>query len=101
MPDVQFQSALARKLSTFVSLSSDELECLADMQANQLKVRRGKQLTQEGQTEHQAFVLQTAGRAATKNCRAVAVRSSRSRSRAIALVCGACCFEQPIIPSRP
>lgn len=59
MPDVQFQSALARKLSTFVSLSSDELECLADMQANQLKVRRGKQLTQEGQTEHQAFVLQT------------------------------------------
>src|SRR5688572_12947547 len=58
MPDVQFDSVLARKLNTFVALSPDELTCLADLQSNPLKVRRGRQLTQEGQTGHKAFVLQ-------------------------------------------
>jgi CRP-like cAMP-binding protein len=59
MPDVQFDSVLARKLNTFVALSADELKCLADLQSTPLKVRRGGQLTQEGQTGHKAFVLQS------------------------------------------
>lgn len=50
--------ALAKKLNAFIALSPDELTCLADMQRNPLKVGRGKQLTQEGQTGHKAFVLQ-------------------------------------------
>jgi CRP-like cAMP-binding protein len=58
MPNTRFDSVLAKKLSTFVALSSDELKCLADMQSNVMKVKRGRQLTQEGQTGHQAFVLQ-------------------------------------------
>ena len=51
-------SVLAKKLSTFVVLSRDELKCLADIQSIPLKVKRGKQLTQEGQIGHRAFVLQ-------------------------------------------
>ena len=51
-------SVLAKKLSTFVVLSRDELKCLADIQSIPLKVKRGKQLTQEGQTGHKVFVLQ-------------------------------------------
>ena len=58
MPNTRFDSVLAKKLNTFVTLSSDELKCLADMQSNVMKVKRGRQLTQEGQTGHQAFVLQ-------------------------------------------
>ena len=58
MPDVQFDSILARKLNTFVALSPDELTRLADLQSNPLRVKRGRQLTQEGQTGHKAFVLQ-------------------------------------------
>jgi CRP-like cAMP-binding protein len=57
MANAQSDSALAKKLNTFVPLSPDELKCLAEMQRNPLKVRRGKQLTEEGQTEHKAFVL--------------------------------------------
>jgi CRP-like cAMP-binding protein len=52
------ESALAKKLNTFLPLSPSELKCLAEMQSNSFKVRRGKQLTHEGQTEHKAFVLQ-------------------------------------------
>jgi CRP-like cAMP-binding protein len=55
---MQFDSVLAKKLNTFVSLSRDELSCLAQMQANPLNVRRGSQLTHEGQTGHKAYVLQ-------------------------------------------
>lgn len=57
MPDTQFDSVLAKKLSTFVALSRDELKCLAGLQANPIKMKRGRQLTQEGQTGHKAFVL--------------------------------------------
>jgi CRP-like cAMP-binding protein len=49
---------LAAKLNRFVALSSAELKCLAEMQANPINVRRGKLLTQEGQAEHKVFVLQ-------------------------------------------
>ncbi len=58
MPNTQFDSVLARKLSTFVALAPDELKCLADLQSNPLRVKRGRQLTQEGQTGHKVFVLQ-------------------------------------------
>jgi CRP-like cAMP-binding protein len=54
----RFDSVLAMKLNTFVVLSRDELACIADMQANTVKLKRGKQLTQEGDTGHKAFVLQ-------------------------------------------
>jgi CRP-like cAMP-binding protein len=59
MAPTQFDSILAKKLNTFLALSQDELKCLAEMQATPLKVRRGKQLTREGQTGHKAFILQT------------------------------------------
>ena len=58
MAEMRFNSVLAVKLNTFVALSRAELACIADMQSNPLKLRRGKQLTQEGDTGHKAFVLQ-------------------------------------------
>jgi CRP-like cAMP-binding protein len=58
MPTTQFESVLAKKLNTFVALSNDELKCLAGLQGHPVNVRRGKQLTHEGQTGHKAFVLQ-------------------------------------------
>src|SRR4029450_8680899 len=58
MPSTRLDSVLAKKLNTFVTLTSDELKCLADMQSSVMKVERGRQLTQEGQTGHKAFVLQ-------------------------------------------
>jgi CRP-like cAMP-binding protein len=58
MANKRFDSVLARKLSTFIPLSADELKCLAEIQSNSVTVRRNKQLTQEGQTGHRAFVLQ-------------------------------------------
>ena len=49
---------LARKLNTFLPLTPDELNCLAEIQSQPFPVKRGRQLTQEGQTGHKAFVLQ-------------------------------------------
>jgi CRP-like cAMP-binding protein len=59
MTSAQFDSIFARKLNTFLPLSRDEMKCLAAMQSTPLKVKRGKQLTQEGQAGHTAFVLQS------------------------------------------
>jgi CRP-like cAMP-binding protein len=56
--DQRFDSILARKLNTFIPLSLDELKCLADMQAKPFNVKRGRQLTHEGQIGHKAYVLQ-------------------------------------------
>jgi CRP-like cAMP-binding protein len=56
---MQLNNLLARKLSSFLSLSPAELSCLAEMQATPLTVKRNRQLTQEGQTGHKAFVLQS------------------------------------------
>jgi CRP-like cAMP-binding protein len=58
MANTQFDSILAKKLSTFLPLTPKELKCLAEMQSASVTVKRGKQLTQEGQTGHKAFVLQ-------------------------------------------
>ena len=59
MSNARGSSLLAKKLSTFLPLSPGELDCLAEMQSKPLAVKRGKQLTQEGQTGHKAFVLQS------------------------------------------
>ena len=53
-----FDSVLAKKLNTFIPLSSGELKCVAGMQLNTVKVKRGQQLTHEGQTGHKVFILQ-------------------------------------------
>ena len=50
-------SALARKLNTFAPLSTAELNRLAELQSAPVKVKRGNQLTHEGQTGHKVFVL--------------------------------------------
>jgi CRP-like cAMP-binding protein len=59
MANTQFDSILAKKLNTFLPLTRRELKALAEIQSAPLTVKRGKQLTQEGQTGHKAFVLQT------------------------------------------
>lgn len=58
MVNTRFDSVLARKLNAFLPLTRDELKCLAEIQSSPVAVKRGKQLTLEGQTEHKAFVLQ-------------------------------------------
>jgi CRP-like cAMP-binding protein len=58
MPHAHSDSVLAKKLSTFVPLLEDELTWLAEMQRHRVSVRRGEQLTREGQTGHKVFVLQ-------------------------------------------
>ena len=50
-------SALARKLSTFLPLSPDELNCLAKIQSPPIAVKRGSNLVRQGQTGHKAFVV--------------------------------------------
>lgn len=53
------ESLLARKLNKFLPLSKDEQRRLAELQSKTVKVKRGKQLVQEGQTGHTAFVVQS------------------------------------------
>jgi CRP-like cAMP-binding protein len=48
-----------RKLGTFMTLSQDELSCLAELQAAPERVKRGKELVHEGQTGHKAYILQS------------------------------------------
>jgi CRP-like cAMP-binding protein len=59
MPSRNVDSILAKKLNKLVALSPDELNCLAELQSSPLKVKRGRQLTHEGQTGHKAYVLQS------------------------------------------
>jgi CRP-like cAMP-binding protein len=54
----QFGGILAKKLNAFLPLTAYELNALAEMQSAPVTVKRGKQLIQEGQTGHKAFVLQ-------------------------------------------
>jgi CRP-like cAMP-binding protein len=51
-------SLLARKLNSFVQLSQSELGCLAELQSESFRVKRGKELVHEGQTGHKAYILQ-------------------------------------------
>jgi CRP-like cAMP-binding protein len=58
MSNTQYESVLARKLNTFLPLTRAELECLAEIQSVPVRMGRGQELVQEGQTGHKAFVLQ-------------------------------------------
>jgi CRP-like cAMP-binding protein len=58
MRNAPSDSVLAKKLNAFIALSGAELKCLADMQLNPVRVKRGQQLTHEGQTGHRAFLIQ-------------------------------------------
>ena len=52
-------TVLAKKLNTFLVLTPKELDGLAEMQSARITVKRGRQLTHEGQSGHKAFVLQS------------------------------------------
>ena len=60
---------LARRLNTFLPLSLGELNGLAGMQSSPLWVKRGTQVIHEGQTGHQAFVLQDGWACSSKSVR--------------------------------
>ena len=55
---IDSQTALARKLTTFMPLSTAEQQRLAELQTASQWVKRGKQLIREGESGHEAFVLQ-------------------------------------------
>jgi CRP-like cAMP-binding protein len=55
---IDSQTALARKLTTFMPLSAAERQRLAELQTASQWVKRGKQLMREGEAGHEAFVLQ-------------------------------------------
>lgn len=58
MADAEHVSALTRKLTAFVALSSAELRVVADLESKSFPVERGREITEEGQTGHKAYVLQ-------------------------------------------
>jgi CRP-like cAMP-binding protein len=58
MATVHFDSVLARKLNRFLPLTAAELACLEDIQSAPVKLKRGQELVQEGQSGHKAYVLQ-------------------------------------------
>lgn len=53
------ESALVKKLSAFGELSLEELICLASLQSDPVKVKRGKELLEEGHTGHMVFIIQS------------------------------------------
>ena len=58
MTNANIDSLFARRLSAFLPLSRDEQRGLAELHGRPVKVKRDKQLVEEGQTGHRAFVLQ-------------------------------------------
>jgi len=57
--DTEFDSALARKLNSFVEMSKDERGILVDLQSNRITFKRGQALIEQGQAAHEAFFLQS------------------------------------------
>ena len=51
-------SMLAKKLSSFMSLTDSELDCLADLQSAPIHVKRGQEIVYEGQAGQVAYILQ-------------------------------------------
>ena len=51
------QGAFARKLESFIPLTTGELQRLAQLQASSQPVKRGMQLVREGEAGHEAFIL--------------------------------------------
>jgi CRP-like cAMP-binding protein len=58
MTEANSNSALARKLNTFVELSKHELGILVDLQSKRRNVTRGQELTGEGEAGNKTFVVQ-------------------------------------------
>jgi CRP-like cAMP-binding protein len=52
------ENALVRKLSNFVRLSPDELDCLMELQSKRQSIARSTDVVHEGQTGHDAYILQ-------------------------------------------
>lgn len=52
------EGALVRKLGSFLRLTPNELQCLAELQSAPRHVARQTELVHEGQTGHHAFILQ-------------------------------------------
>jgi CRP-like cAMP-binding protein len=52
------ESALVRKLSSFIRLSPAELALLTEIQSNRRSIARHTELVHEGQSGHRAFILQ-------------------------------------------
>jgi CRP-like cAMP-binding protein len=52
------ESALVKKLGSFIRLSPAELALLAEIQSNQRPIPRHTELVHEGQSGHRAFILQ-------------------------------------------
>ena len=53
----QRPSILARKLSAFIPLSKPELDCLEALEAQPTRVKCGREIVEEGQTGHIAYIL--------------------------------------------
>jgi CRP-like cAMP-binding protein len=51
-------SALVRKLGSFIRLSATELNILIDIQSNSRRIARQAEVVHEGQSGHQVYVLQ-------------------------------------------
>jgi CRP-like cAMP-binding protein len=54
----QTNSLLAKKISTFVQLTDEELECFAGLQSKPIRVKRGGEIVREGQTGQMAYIIQ-------------------------------------------
>lgn len=50
-------SMLARKLASFIDLSPEELSCLDALETRTIKVESGREIVEEGQTGHLAYIL--------------------------------------------
>lgn len=84
MLNEQSNSLLAKKLTTFLPLTPTELKRLAEVQSKPLAIKRGKQLVHEGQTGHNALVLQAGWGCSYKDLPNGGAKSSRFRSLATA-----------------
>jgi CRP-like cAMP-binding protein len=51
------RNLLARKMSTFVQLSKNELACLQALQSSPIHLKRGREIVYEGQTGQSAYIL--------------------------------------------
>ena len=49
---------MVRKLSNFVRLSPDEVDCLMELQSRRHNIARSTDVVHEGQTGHEAYILQ-------------------------------------------
>ncbi len=58
MAERKHSSALTRKLTAFIALSPEELSWIAELESKRTTIKRGREITEEGQSNHNAYVLQ-------------------------------------------